>query len=703
MVLLCVGAPFHVTRGLLAHGALFLPVLLLVFLLLGTPLMRLALAIGQIHQSIPGRDAVITVQWLVRLLLVGLLLFVAARAAGWIFAGAAHDFPPQTLLYQQRELTEAAAQWHAQPSNAFLAGATSVLGFTLLLALVAGRARVTGLSWLGAPLLGACITLLLLGFAVALTMPGAGALAAVSAPPRAGPLVSLDFWADIGRVTLLATGAQAGVVVAAGSGLPGRAEIGREARVLVCGMAFILVLTGICGLLLLSALCLEQGLIPQARHAAPSLLVLDLVPALGERLFASWPPEWQLPEMGRRVTAAWCFTVALAGSFGACGLLISRSPLPDAWRSRTARYGYAAALVVAAALAMAAWQGSLEILDPLLVVLPALLGLMRLNLARRQGAGLRVAKAAFEARTPALEKLHFSLAFSVARPLLVALVIVVAAQQREGGLVLAASAACFALMWLGSLQAEPVRAATMRLPKAALLLLVAAPALHAASAPPTLQELHARIAVESDDTRRAALRHEFEARLRRGAGQDFDATAARALVSRQLAALGRATGPERAGQAACLQDALATLLLADESPEAQQLEHQALVPSTRDVQRILGALEGARVRDEAGLRSAFKDIGLRLGRGRVARADFDGGQDAAAWAAPLVSDMAEIWGTAGPEARIIRRELVRAAVQGRTLLLPDARAGAVFLACLALASALLTVSLWLARGSARPA
>lgn len=703
MVLITVGGPFHVTQGLLTHGALFLPVTLLLLYVLGTPLTRVALAAGQLDLPLAARDAVTTVQYLLRLILAGAVLYTSIRAASWIFSLRMIEHAPNALDYQSFELTSAAAQWHGLFTNAFFAGAACVAGFSLVLALAARKARLTGMAWLAGPLLGLFLSLFLLGVFVAYSMPGAGALAAVSAPLKLSALLAPEFWVDAGRIALLLLGAQSGVLVAAGGGLPARAEVGREARVLVCGLGLVLVISALAGMLLLCGLCVEQGLVPQALHAKPDLLLIDLVPALGERLFVSWPPEWR--PSAQRATAAWCFVVALCGSFGATSLLICKSPLPEDWRSRTAQLGVLAALCVACAVGLTWWQG-VNPLPALLVSLPALLGWMRLTLARRAGTGLRVAKAAFEARTPMLEKLHFALAFMVARPLLLLLVVLAAYTQREGGLVLAGVALGFGLMWLGSLSAEPVRKTTMRLPKVALLALAFGSALWAAAQPDSLDARHAAIMAEPVPETRTMLRERFERDVQQELSRQarahvvFDAAAAREEIRRRHAQWISKPSDETAGQ---VQDGMATLLLLSEGEalESQQLEHAVLAPSTRDAQQLLGLCEGSRVRNVAEMRKLMAAIHEKLRRQRTRNALETAGDDSSDWLAPLAADMRDAWGAYGPEARIIRRELVLALTQERSLLFPRAGAGVTYLLCFAVSALMLALSLLLARGTAR--
>jgi hypothetical protein len=208
---------------LLTHGALYLPETLLLLYVLGTPLTRVALAAGQLDLPLAARDAVTTVQYLLRLVLAGAMFYTAIRAAGWIFSVRMMEHAPNVLDYQSVELTAAASQWHGLFTNSFFAGAACVLGFSLILALAARKARLTGMAWLAGPLLGLFLVLFLLGVFVAYSMPGAGALAAVSAPLRPMALLAPDFWVDAGRIALLLLGAQSGVLVAAGGA--GRAAV----------------------------------------------------------------------------------------------------------------------------------------------------------------------------------------------------------------------------------------------------------------------------------------------------------------------------------------------------------------------------------------------------------------------------------------------------------------------------------------------
>jgi hypothetical protein len=129
-----------------------------------------------------------------------------------------------------------------------------------------------------------------------------------------------------------------------------------------------------------------------------------------------------------------------------------------------------------------------------------------------------------------------------------------------------------------------------------------------------------------------------------------------------------------------------------------------LAPSTRDAQQILGLIEGPRVRDVPRMRALFASVQLRLKGPRIDPLVNDEVQeagDSTYWLVPLAADMRDAWGTSGPEARIIRRELVSAITRERSLLLPDAGAGVTYLLCCAVSAAMLALSLLLARGTAR--
>lgn len=118
LVLLVMGAPFLVTRGILTHGALFLPAAAGLVLLFGGPLTRLALATGQLDHRATGRESLQGVQSLIRLVLAGVLLVLAGRACAWLYAEALFGVPQNALEYQARELTVESTAWHSATTPA---------------------------------------------------------------------------------------------------------------------------------------------------------------------------------------------------------------------------------------------------------------------------------------------------------------------------------------------------------------------------------------------------------------------------------------------------------------------------------------------------------------------------------------------------------------------------------------------------------
>ena len=92
-VLVCLGAPAMGAKGMLQHGALFLPALLGLIFLFGAPLIRLALATGQLNIHTPGEEALKPVQGVVRFAFVGILLIIATHAATWMMASLMGEVP----------------------------------------------------------------------------------------------------------------------------------------------------------------------------------------------------------------------------------------------------------------------------------------------------------------------------------------------------------------------------------------------------------------------------------------------------------------------------------------------------------------------------------------------------------------------------------------------------------------------------------
>lgn len=449
LVLVCVGAPFYVTRGLIDHGVLFLPALIALTFLFGAPLMRVALALGQLHQRTGGREALHIMQGVLRVMLAGSALWLGAKAAGWIYAQYFGDIPAHWMLYQGRELTPASSSWHLLDQESLLVGIASVGLVAAIIGLIAWRRRMASMSWIATPMLVVVILLLLGGVLVGITLPGADALAGLVAPMRPAAVLDITFWGDSASLAMLAIGGQMGVLVAAGRALPRRAQVGREARILVSGVCFFLVISGVAGLLLLCAVCYGQGIAPEAIHAEPTVMLLEVIPALGVQLFNDWPEH--LRPNNVQITMGWCFVLATLCAFACASLLRCRAVIPRSVTSRSAVMGYLGAGALTVAVALAWTEGIGEAWMPLVTVLPALLAVMRLTLVRRAGAGLRVARAAFASDHPRFQTYLMFMTFRVVRPLLLLLVLAVAWSEREHAWVLAGLALTFGLIWAGTL------------------------------------------------------------------------------------------------------------------------------------------------------------------------------------------------------------------------------------------------------------
>lgn len=686
------GGPFLVTRGLIEHGAWFLPALLLLLGVIGAPVVRLALASGQIDHRLSGREAMQPLSLLVRLALAAALFFVGVRAICWILTLT--FFEPPNFAYQSREVTEAAASWSAGilwlPGGPHFYAALALALLVAVLLLAARRRQLAGLGWIGAWLLWLMVILFVLALFAGFAMPGAGALVAIIAQPRLEPLVRFEFWADAAACVLLASGAQAGLLASAGEGLPSRAFIGREARILVASMGLALVLAGLAGLVLLCGLCARQGVIPGPEHAAPQLLLLELVPALGQGLFPGWPPEY-VPS-ARQITLAWQYIVALCCGFGVAALLGSRRWLPHDKTSPAALAGYAAAGVVVVCLMIDNFRGVDETLAPLFVLLPALLCLLHLTFARRAGQGLRVVAAAFASARPWLERANILLAMRVARPALVAAVIVLAATLRQHSAALVGMAAAFALVWLGSLP-RPGRS-TMRVAAVAAVLIAASP-LWAGLVPAWLVA-EKYIVGEADPAVRKRFLRSIEARATDdswgsgGSDEEFRKALAERFEKQ----------PEETPEAAALRrdqarDGLqAALLLAPDDAEYQRLERAMLALDGVRPMAISEALAEHAAGRPAPLRAEAAEIARHL-PAKELRALLGAETDPATlqWTLALSEDLAQAYGTAPPATRALREHLMGRALAGRSLLRPEAGTGVILLACLALAAAALAASL----------
>ncbi|MBE7492490.1 MAG: hypothetical protein HS108_12115 [Planctomycetes bacterium] len=678
------GGPFLVTRGLIEHGALFLPVVLALLLLLGAPVVRLALAGGRLDQRLAGREALFAPALLVRAALAAVLFAAGARACGWIADMVWLD-PGARLVYPARELTQAAASWPMRGDTLAWGAGLMAVACAALVA-TAARRRLAGLGWIGGWLLWLMVLLFALGLVAGYALPGAGGLAALVARPRLEPLASARLWADAVSCALLAIGAQAGLLTAAGAGLPQRANVGREARILTASIGTVLVVTGLTGLVLLCAVCVRQGVVPAAEHASPELLLIELVPALGRELFTGWPPEWT--PTARQITLGWQFMVALGAAFGVTALVGARRWLPDSTRSPAFRAGLLAAAVILAGVGADWWRGVPDAAEPLTKILPALLALMHLTLARRAGPGMRLVSAAFESGRPWVERLNVMLALRVARPLFVAAVPVLALAHRGHSLALAGMAIGFAAVWIGSLHTVPrSRATGLWRAAAGVLVLTALPLLGASAQSWAALE---QVLADNDAATLARLRARVEPERAKAAP---DSAPPEKLRQDLALALDRPSepGPRRAH----LRQALAVaLLLAPEDPELQRLERVMLAADGVRPVRLDEALSEHAAGRPRALREQVSEIVRNLDapnlRALLAAPDEPPTVD---WHIALVADLARAYGTAPPLARDFRQHELRRALTGRSLLRPDASTAAVLLASLGVAATALALAL----------
>lgn len=689
------GGPFLVTRGLIAHGALFLPVLLALLLLFGAPIVRLALAGGQMDYRLAGRDAMQPLAVLIRLALAVVLFTVGARACAWI-ADMLWMETPTVLAYQSRELSLAASDWTLRGTR-FAWGAAIMAAAALALWVTALRRRLAGLGWIGGWLLWLIVGLFVLGLLAGYAQPGAGGLAALVAKPRLDSLAQAEFWSDAIACALLAIGAQAGLVTAAGAGLPQRAQVGREARILTASLGVVLVTAGLTGLVLLCALCARQGIVPTPEHAAAELLLLELVPALGRDLFPGWPPEWT--PTTRQITLGWQFIVALGAAFGVAALVGSRRWLPQDWKSPAAKAGYLAAAVVLAGVVADYLRAVPDAAEPLTKVLPALLALLHLTLARRAGPGMRLVSAAFGSGRPWVERLNITLALQVARPLLVAAVPVLAIAHRPHSLALAGMAIAFAVVWIGSLHTTPrprtrgtgvVRAAAL------VLIVLFIPALHAMAT----QVAVLQVTDERDASRRLELRAEAErwvGRVQPDARDTVQLALRAALSARLEPAQATPAAPDRELALDQSRDGLAVaLLLFPDDPEFQRLERAQLAADGLRPVRLDEALS----EHAAGRPGAFRDQVAELSRGipspRLAALTLsETDPSTAEWSIALAGDLQLAYGSAPPLVRDFRQHLMRRALAGRSLLRPDPVTAVWLLFCLGVTAVALALALTL--------
>ena len=697
LVLLVMGAPFLVTRGVLTHGALFLPAVFALVLLFGGPLIRLALATGRLDHRATGRESLQSVQALIRIVIAVVLLVVGVRAASWLFTETLYGMPPGLLDYQARELTTYSSAWHGALTSSLWWGIGCVGLLTVIFLLFARRRRLAGLSWLAGWLLALIGTLMLLALLVGYSMQGAGALAAMAAPVKLNALWSLGFWGDAAATAMLALGAQTGTITAAGRGMPKRASVGREARILVTGIAFVMVLAGLCGLLLLSAVCYRQGIVPVPEHAAPGVMILDVVPALGADLFQGWPDN--LRPNTRQVTLAWCFIVGLSCALGAGAMLGARRLLPRDWSSSASRFGYLAAGACVVTLIVSLSLGTEDAYLPLLTVMPALLAVIRVTMARRAGAGMRVVSVAFESSRPWLERFYLTLAFRVARPLLLAAVVAVALTRREYSIMLAGFAVAFALMWMGSLYRRPRSQQTGLIHAAVLLVLIVPIGLAAQNEELTPEQAAFNRILQADSrAERRNARTEFESHIMRvkAEGVELSGQPYRQRVAELINTEGKtpdfATARDVAVASFLVEPAHEDSLRI----EREILEHDGVAPFPR--------LDEAFTDYEAGTREPLLNqlefINQRIASPRLTELG-DEKPPAPELMIALVADLRHTYGSAGPRARELRRYLVKRATNGRTLLTPDPGPGVTYLLCFVLSAGLVALALMFGIGRPR--
>lgn len=684
------GGPFLVTRGLIAHGALFLPAVLLLLLVCGAPIVRLALASGQLDNRLAGREALQPLALLIRLALAAVLFLVGARACAWIADRIWLRPELNHLGYQARELTLAASRWTDHGTH-FTWGLGLMAAATAGLALTALRKRLPGLGWVGGWLLWLLVALFALGALAGYALPGAGGLAALVAYPRLDALAQAGFWSDSMAIALLAIGAQAGVLTAAGAGLPQRANVGREARILVAGIAVVLVTAGLTGLVLLCAVCARQGIVPMPEHALPEILLLELVPALGRDLFPGWPAEYTPGT--RQVALGWQFLVALGAAFGCAALLTARRWLLRDLRSPAVRAGVLAAAVVAICVGVDYARGVPDPAEPITKVLPALLALLHLTLARRAGSGMRVVSAAFGSGRAWLEWLNVNMALRVARLVLLCAVPLLAVTYRAHSVTLAGMAIGFALVWIGSLHTAPRNRATgvVRVGTAAMLLLLL-PLLPAAGQADLLAMLD-----ESDASRRAATRARLETSQANGEPAPEGSIDLRdrlaLLIDRPPDA--SAALADRAARRAQAREVLSlALLLWPDDADLQRLERVQLAADGVRPVRLDEALTDHAAGRPRALHEQATEITRNLPTPRL-RALLDAPTEPATvqWHMALVADLQLAYGSAPPVTRDFRQFVFRRALTGRSLLRPDPATAAVLLSCLGMAALALAVAL----------
>ncbi|MHC4839996.1 MAG: hypothetical protein ACYTDT_03405 [Planctomycetota bacterium] len=688
-VLVCLGGPILGTRGMLEHGALFLPVLIGLIYLFGAPLMRLALATGQMNIQTPGEEALKPVQSVVRFAFVGILLLSAVHAGTWLLSGLSDEVPARVAQMQQAEVADWNGMWRLE-SSWFLPALGVVLAMAAMFWATVRRRGLAGLSWLGTPILVFFLLLVTAGVLLIASVPSFGALVSLAVPVKWSSLLTLSFWGDAGSVALVAIGAQTGVVVAAGRGLPQRAKVGRESRLLVCFMAVITVVTTLAALFLTCAMDLQLGLAPTPEHASSNAMLIDLVPAAATFLVSGLPENFRpLPEA---VTRAWCFAVFLVCTFGMLALAVSGSWFPRRRRERPALFGYAAAAVLVGALAFN--PGGREVWS-MLAVAPALLAVMRMTLARRHGMGMKLTATAFESTKGWLARLYLFLAFRVSRQLLLLMVLAVVFTDRTQGVIYSGLALAFLLMWIGSLQMRRIESkrVTRVIPKLMVLLLLGG-TVYAADVSSSES-----VAEQVLDSGSAKKQSDISRKISGGqvslTEEDKETLTARIRELRQLVVSSALTGQEAVE--ARVQVRVALTALQANSPndvdllllEREVLEMDGVAPLTRASEALI-ALDGG---DRGPVQAWSASTAENWNDPTIQQAALD--DSSQQFAFTLTRELQTTYGPWGAGARQLRHYLLDYAVSGRSLLRPSFGAGLVMILTFLGAAAMLVVSMLL--------
>ncbi|MDC1141709.1 hypothetical protein OAU50_01335 [Planctomycetota bacterium] len=693
-VLVCLGGPVLGTRGMLEHGALFLPVLVGMIYLFGAPLMRLALATGQMNITTPGEEALKPVQGVIRFAFVGVLLLVATHAGTWLLASMADEVPDRVAQMQRVEVAPWNGLWRLD-SAWFLPAIGVVLLMAAMFWATVRRRGLAGLSWLGVPILVFFLLVVAGGLVMVAGVPRFGALVALAVPVKLDSLFTFSFWGDAGSVALVAVGAQTGVVVAAGRGLPQRAKVGRESRLLVCFMALITVVGTLAALFLICAMDLQLGLAPVPEHAAPHAMLIDLVPAASEFMVSGMPEN--IRPSPAVLTRVWCLAVFMVSTFGMLALAVSGGWFPKRKLERPALFGYTAAAVLIIVLVLN--PGSKEVWA-MLAVAPALLAVMRMTLARRHGMGMKLAATAFESTKGWLSRFYLFVAFRISRQLLLLMVLAVVFSNRSQGFVYAGLALAFLLMWIGSLQMRRLESTriTRVIPKVAILLCLGG-TVYATDLPAPLPFTEQVVKARTDAARKAVVADVISRRVA------LDSTEKEMLL-RQLTELRELVESGQLNESDTVQArqsmrSILWVLQADSPndvdlllPEREALEMDQIAPFTR-VSEALIALDAG---DRKSVERWANKAATNWNSARIRNAGRD--ETAQEFAFTLTGELQQQYGPWGSGSRQLRLYLLDFAVNGRSLLKPSVGAGLTMILTLLGAAAMLVSSMLL--GIRRP-